>query len=61
MLNSYKDRSQVEQMYNQSVKPLGLKWMLQLYDYLKACPEIKFFKDNIQNGIKSAGICDCFV
>ena len=34
------------------VKPLGAKWMLKLYDYSKAHPDI------IQNGFKAAGIID---
>lgn len=35
------------------VKPLGIKWMMKLYDYLKSRPEI------VQNGFKGAGITDC--
>ena len=35
------------------VKPLGAKWMVKLYDYLKSKPEI------VQNGFKGAGITDC--
>ena len=34
------------------VKPLGARWMQQLYDYLKSKPQI------ICNGFKSAGITD---
>ena len=34
------------------VKPVGAKWMLKLYDYFKAHPEI------IQNGFKGTGITD---
>ena len=32
------------------VKPLGARWMISLYDYFKAKPEI------IKNGFKEAGI-----
>lgn len=35
-----------------TVKPLGVKWMMSLYDYLKSKPEI------IVNGFKGAGIID---
>ena len=34
------------------VKPLGARWMLKLYGYFKAHPEI------IQNGFKASGITD---
>jgi len=32
------------------VKPLGAKWMMSLYDYMKAKPDI------IRNGFRHAGI-----
>ena len=35
-----------------TVKPVGAKWMMNLYDYLKAKPEI------IVNGFRGAGIVD---
>ena len=35
------------------VKPIGARWMMDLYDYLKSKPEI------IINGFKGAGIVDC--
>ena len=35
------------------VKPLGARWMIQLYDYMKSKPEI------VQNGFKAVGIMDC--
>jgi len=35
------------------VKPLGVKWMMKLFDYPKSKTEI------IQNGLKGAGITDC--
>ena len=34
------------------VKPVGAKWMIELYDYFKAKPEI------ILSGFKGAGIVD---
>ena len=34
------------------VKPLGARWMLKVYDYMKSNPEI------IRNGFKGAGITD---
>ena len=37
------------------MKPLGGRWMIKLYDYLKSKPEI------IQNGFKGAGITDYFM
>ena len=36
-----------------AVKPLGVKWMVKLYDYLKAKPDI------IRNGFNEAGIVSC--
>ena len=35
-----------------TVKPLGAKWMSELFDYTKAKPEI------ISNGFKQSGISD---
>ena len=35
-----------------TVKPLGAKWMSELFDYMKAKPEI------IHNGFKESGIFD---
>lgn len=35
------------------VKPLGARWMVSLYDHLKAKPDI------IRNGFKEAGIVNC--
>ena len=35
------------------VKPIGAKWLMELYDYLKAKPEI------IINGFRGAGIVAC--
>ena len=35
-----------------TVKPLGAKWMSELFDYMKAKPEI------IRNGFKESGIFD---
>ena len=35
------------------VKPLGARWMVSLYDYLKAKPDI------VRNGFKEAGIVNC--
>ena len=35
------------------MKPLGAKWLIELYDYLKSKP------DTIKNGFKEAGILDC--
>ena len=34
------------------VKPLGARWMVKVYDYMKSNPEI------IRNGFKGAGITD---
>ena len=36
-----------------AVKPLGARWMVSLYDYLKAKPDIA------RNGFKEAGIVNC--
>ena len=35
------------------MKPLGAKWLIELYDYIKSKP------DTIKNGFKEAGILDC--
>jgi len=35
------------------MKPLGAKWLVDLFDYLKGKPEI------IKNGLKEAGVLDC--
>ena len=35
------------------VKPLGAQWMIKLFDYFKARPDI------IRNGFEGAGIVDC--
>ena len=35
------------------VKPMGAKWMIDLYDYLKGNPSI------ITHGFKHVGISDC--
>ena len=35
------------------MKPLGAKWLVDLYDYLKGKPEI------IKNGFKEAGLLEC--
>ena len=35
------------------MKPLGAKWIIELYDYLKGKPDV------IKNGFKEAGILDC--
>ena len=35
------------------MKPLGAKWLVDLFDYLKGKPDI------IKNGFKEAGILDC--
>ena len=34
------------------VKPLGARWIVKVYDYMKSNPEI------IRNGFKGAGITD---
>jgi len=34
------------------VKPMAAKWMIDLYDYFVACPQI------IKNGFKYVGITD---
>ena len=34
------------------MKPLGAKWLVELYDYLKGKPDI------VKNGFKDAGILD---
>lgn len=35
------------------MKPLGARWMIQLYDYFKSTPEV------VVNGFKATGIFDC--
>lgn len=35
------------------MKPLGAKWLVELYDYMKGKPDI------IKNGFKEAGILNC--
>ena len=35
------------------MKPLGVKWVIELYNYLKGKPDI------IMNGFREAGILDC--
>ena len=34
------------------VKPLSARWMIKMFDYLKARPDI------IVNGFRNVGICD---
>ena len=35
------------------MKPIGAKWLVELYDYMKSKPEI------VKNGFKEAGILNC--
>ena len=48
-----KNESQVAVDFKLStMKPLGVKWLIELFDYLKTNQSI------VTNGFKAAGICD---
>ena len=60
--SQYADRISAQQQCGQDiqpvdlklsvVKPIGAQWMIDIYDYLKGCPNI------ITNGFKHLGISD---